>query len=56
MSGGLPLADPQFWIVSSAALLALLLALRRILRRKKAGGAGALPCASCPKAGAGPGP
>ena len=43
----LPLADPQFWIVSTAAAIALALVLRRLLRRPKAN---ALPCAKCPKA------
>ena len=43
----LPLADPQFWIVSAAAGIALALVLRRLFRRPKAN---ALPCAKCPKA------
>ncbi len=48
MSAGLPLADPQFWIVSLAAGAALVLLLRRLFKRPKSN---ALPCASCPKAG-----
>jgi hypothetical protein len=46
MSTGLPLADPQFWIVSLAAAAALGLVLRRLLRKKPAGAAA---CAACPK-------
>ncbi|MEO8198066.1 MAG: FeoB-associated Cys-rich membrane protein [Thermoanaerobaculia bacterium] len=46
----LPLADPQFWIVTAVAAGALGLVLRRLFRRPKAG---ALPCAHCPKAGLG---
>jgi hypothetical protein len=46
----LPISDPQFWIVSAAALLALLLVLRRLFRRKPADEAGTLPCANCPAA------
>ena len=44
----LPVADPQFWIVTGAAGIALGLVLRRLFRRPKAN---ALPCAHCPKAG-----
>jgi thiamine biosynthesis lipoprotein len=44
----LPVADPQFWIVTGAAGIALGLVLRRLFRRPKAT---ALPCAHCPKAG-----
>ncbi len=43
----LPVADPQFWIVTAAAAGALGLVLRRMFRRKPAG---ELPCANCPKA------
>jgi hypothetical protein len=49
VSGSLPLADPQFWVVSAAALLALALVLRRVLKRPKATPPGTLPCANCPK-------
>ncbi len=45
---GLPLADPQFWIVTAAAAAALGLALRRIFRRSSSA---TLPCEHCPKAG-----
>ncbi|MEO8275778.1 MAG: hypothetical protein ABI639_06130 [Thermoanaerobaculia bacterium] len=41
----LPLADPQFWIVTAAAAGALIVVLRRIFRRPPAGGS--LPCANC---------
>ena len=44
----LPVADPQFWIVTAAAAVALGLVLRRIIRRKSSA---ALPCEHCPKAG-----
>ncbi len=44
----LPVADPQFWIVSGAAVVALALILRRLFRRPKAN---ALPCDRCAKAG-----
>lgn len=44
----LPVADPQFWIVTAAAALALAMVLRRLFRRPKST---ALPCAHCPKAG-----
>lgn len=43
----LPTADPQFWIVTALAALALAVVLRRIFRRPAKG---ALPCAHCPKA------
>lgn len=43
----LPVADPQFWIVTAAAAVALGLVLRRIFRRKSTA---ALPCANCPQA------
>ncbi|MEO7795019.1 MAG: hypothetical protein ABIV06_09625 [Thermoanaerobaculia bacterium] len=46
----LPTSDPQFWIVTAAALLALALVLRRLFKRPKATPSGALPCAHCPKA------
>ena len=49
MNAYLPLGDPQFWIVSTAALLALVLVLRRIFKRPKATPQGGLPCANCPK-------
>ena len=48
----LPLADPQFWIVTAAAVTALGFVLRRVFRRKSTAGTGALPCANCPHAGA----
>ncbi len=44
----LPLADPQFWIVTGAAAVALGLMLRPLLRRSKPN---ALPCAKCSQAG-----
>lgn len=44
----LPLADPQFWIVSAAAGGALALILRRLFKRPKAN---SMPCAHCSKAG-----
>lgn len=44
----LPLADPQFWIVTTAALLALGLILRRLFSRPRTN---ALPCDRCTKAG-----
>ena len=44
----LPVADPQFWIVTGAAVVALGLILRPLFRRPKAN---ALPCAKCPQAG-----
>lgn len=47
----LPIADPQFWIVSAAAAAALGLMLRRLLRRPKVSSAGTLPCARCAQAG-----
>jgi len=47
----LPLADPQFWIVTAAAAVALALTLRRLLRRPKASSANSLPCARCAQAG-----
>lgn len=43
----LPVADPQFWIVTVAAAGAVALVLRRVFRKKPAAG---LPCANCPKA------
>jgi len=43
----LPVADPQFWIVTAAAAVALGLVLRRILGRKSSA---ELPCANCPQA------
>ena len=46
----LPVADPQFWIVTGAAAIALGLVLRRLLRRPKSN---TLPCAHCSKAGLG---
>lgn len=45
----LPLADPQFWIVTGAAAVALGLVLRRILGRPKASTSNAMPCDRCPK-------
>ena len=47
----LPVADPQFWIVTAAAAVALALTLRRLLRRPKASSANSLPCARCAQAG-----
>ncbi len=44
----LPVADPQFWIVTGAAAVALAIVLRRLFRRPSKG---ALPCAKCPQAG-----
>lgn len=44
----LPLADPQFWIVTLGAAIALGLVLRRLLRRPKPT-AVALPCDRCAK-------
>ncbi len=49
----LPASDPQFWIVTAAAGVALALLLRRFLRRPKSP---SLPCAKCPKAGPPEGP
>ena len=46
----LPVADPQFWIVTGAAAVALTLTLRRLLRRPKADPSNAMPCDRCPKA------
>ena len=43
----LPLADPQFWIVTGVAAVALAAVLRRFFRRPSKN---ALPCAHCPKA------
>ena len=44
----LPIADPQFWIVTGVALVALAVVLRRLFKRPSKN---ALPCAHCPKAG-----
>lgn len=44
----LPTADPQFWIVTAAAVAALAIVLRRLFRRPSKD---ALPCANCPQAG-----
>ncbi len=44
----LPVSDPQFWLVTGAAGLALALLLRRLFRRPKSP---SLPCSGCPKAG-----
>ena len=46
----LPLADPQFWLVTNAAAAALALILRRLFKRPKAN---SMPCAHCTKAGLG---
>ena len=46
----LPLADPQFWIVTGAAAVALAYVLRKRLRLGRRG-APQLPCDNCPKAG-----
>ena len=46
MLRGLPLADPQFWLVTAAVAGAAWLAVRRLRRRR----AGPSACASCPKA------
>ena len=43
----LPVADPQFWIVTAVAGAALGLVLRRFFRRPSKN---APPCAHCPKA------
>ena len=43
----LPFADPQFWIVTSVAAVALGAVVRRLFHRPSKG---SLPCASCPKA------
>lgn len=42
----LPVADPQFWLVTGAAVVALAAVLRRLLRRPAKD---EMPCASCPK-------
>ena len=42
----LPVADPQFWIVSGAAVVALAAVLRRLVRRPPKQ---EMPCAHCPK-------
>jgi len=46
----LPLADPQFWLVTAGAAVALGLALRRVVRSARA--EGEAPCDKCPKPGA----
>ncbi len=46
----LPLADPQFWLVTAGAAVALGFALRRVLRSARA--EGEQPCDKCPKPGA----
>lgn len=42
----LPLADPQFWIVTGAAVVALGAILLRLLRRPAKND---MPCANCPR-------
>ena len=42
----LPTADPQFWIVSAVAAIALAFVFRRVFRRERPG---ELPCARCKK-------
>lgn len=49
----LPASDPQFWMVTAAAGVALALLLRRFFRRPKSP---SLPCAKCPKADSPGGP
>jgi FAD:protein FMN transferase len=49
VSVNLPLADPQFWIVTGGAALALVYAVRRIRRRTRA--ESETPCERCPKPG-----
>jgi len=44
---GLPLADPQFWIVTAAVAVAVWLAARRTAKSLRATES---PCASCPVA------
>ena len=43
----LPVADPEFWLVTAGAALALGFALRRVLRSARA--EGEPPCDKCPK-------
>lgn len=50
----LPLADPQFWIVTGGAALALGYAIRRVRRRTRS--ESETPCARCPKPGGPPDP
>ena len=45
----LPLADPQFWLVTAAAAGAVIYLVRKRLRVKKKG-AIALPCENCSQA------
>jgi hypothetical protein len=47
----LPVADPQFWIVTAAAVVALAMILRLLLWRPKATPSNGLPCARCAQAG-----
>lgn len=47
MSAALPLADPQFWIVTLAMVVAVGLAVRRVWRTARSA---ADTCAACPKA------
>ena len=49
----LPIADPQFWIVSLAAVAALLFVLRKRIRFRRRG-AVQLPCDHCAQAPARP--
>jgi hypothetical protein len=46
----LPLADPQFWLVTAAAVGAAIYLVRKRVRVRKRGEA-ALPCDNCAQAG-----
>ena len=45
----LPVADPQFWIVTAAAVLALLFILRKRIRLRRRGKV-EMPCENCAQA------
>lgn len=49
MNAGLPLDEPQFWLVSAAAVAALIYLLRKRLRLRRRGEI-ELPCANCSQA------
>jgi thiamine biosynthesis lipoprotein len=52
MIAGLPIADPQFWIVTATVAIAVALAVRRVVRSLRR--ESARPCASCSRARAVP--
>jgi hypothetical protein len=51
VSQGLPLGDPQFWVVTGAALLAVALLVLRRVRRRRAGRGGPECCPGCGECG-----